>query len=290
MLDGKARLSERVAGFVYALTGATLIASCSLMYDTSEEQCETDADCAARNFDGAKCVSNVCQASTGSSEWGCVGAVLWPSAGSGQVTLSMMVIDVLTSAPPQDLDVKLCPKLDVNCTNPSPSGSQFTAEGMLQVTVNAGFDGYLEMSSPTITTSLFFPTRPIWEDTVVPGMMPVVSPEGFDGIAQAIGTTRDPALGHTFVMAANCNDEPAGGVRLEVSKENAQTARYYMVNNAPMASENATDPAGNGGFLNLDPGFATITGYVAASGATIGEASFIVRAGAVSYPRVIPTP
>jgi hypothetical protein len=120
--------------------------------------------------------------------------------------------------------------------------------------------------------------------------MPVVSAAGFDGIAQAIGTTRDPKLGHACVLAANCNVQPAAGVRLEVSKENAQTARYYMINSAPVASENATDPSGNGGFLNLDPGFTTVTGFVAASGATVGEASFVVRAGAVSYPRVLPTP
>jgi len=274
---------------VAALVALSAMASCSLIYDTSEVQCDTDADCSLRGFDGSRCVDNVCQADE-PSEWSCIGEVQWPAIGSVPVTLRLMVIDVLTSAPPQDLEVDLCPKLDVDCVNPSPASAKTTADGFLEVTVNAGFDGYLQLKSPTITTSLFFPTRPVFEDTVIPGMMPVVSPEGFDGIAQAIGTVRDPAMGHTFAMAANCDEQPAAGVRFEVSDQNAKTARYYMVNNAPVATENATDAAGNGGFLNLDPGFARITGFVAESGATVGEASFVVRAGAVTYPRIIPTP
>ncbi len=282
----------RVEGIWYALVACFLLvaSACSVLYDTSEVQCESDSDCADRGFEGAACVDHVCQDVSASGDWGCLGSVQWPSAGSGKMTLSVMVIDVITEQPPTDLEVKLCPKLDVECTNPSDSDQRFNEQGMLEVTVNAGFDGYLEMTSPTITPSLFFVTRPVWEDTVVPGVLPVVSPEGFDGIAQAIGTTRDPEMGHTFVVAANCNGEPAAGVRFEVGDENEKTAPYYMINNAPVGSQTSTDAAGNGGFLNLDTGFASITGYVASSGALIGESSFIVRAGAVSYPRIIPTP
>lgn len=261
--------------------------ACSLVFDTSEEQCETNADCAARGFDDATCVDHVCQPS---SEWACLGSVMWPSTGTGQVSLRIMVIDVLTGQPPAGLDVQLCPKVDVTCSQPTPSNARTTSDGMLEVTVEAGFDGYLQMSGPSITTALFFPTKRVWEDTVVPGVMPVVSQDGFDSIAEAIGTSLDPQLGHTFVMAAHCNDEPAAGVRLEVGNENPLTKRYYMVNGAPVATENATDAAGNGGFLNLDPGFTKITGYVSATGAKVGEAGFLVRAGAVSYPRIIPTP
>lgn len=292
MITGHAVGSKTV--FSLSLLTSLLCAStgCSLMYDTGEVQCESDADCASRGFTDATCVKNVCQPATGSSEWGCLGSVQWPSEGGGsdKVTLSVMVIDVITEAPPTDLEVRLCPKLDVECTNPSDSGLTFNEQGMAEVKVNPGFDGYLEMTSPTITPSLFFVTKPVWEDTVVPGVLPVVSPQGFDGIAQAIGTTLDPEMGHTFVMASSCLAQPAAGVRFEVGKENAKTARYYMINNAPVASETSTDAAGNGGFLNLDTGFVTITGYVASTGALIGESSFIVRAGAVSYPRILPTP
>jgi hypothetical protein len=62
-----------------------------------------------------------------------------------------------------------------------------------------------------------------------------------------------------------------------------------MVNNVPVGSATATDAAGSGGFLNLESGFTSITGYVSSSGARIGESGFIVRAGAVSYPLIVPT-
>ncbi len=278
----------RMAG----LSAIALIAtSCSLAYDTSEEQCETDADCTTRGFQNASCVDNVCQPVTAPAEWGCLGDVKWPSEGAGQVVVSVMVIDVIKEAPPTDLNVRLCPKLDVDCTNPSNAGVQFSPEGMMMITVNAGFDGYIEMTSPTITPSLFFVNRPVWQDTVIPGVLPVVSPQGFEGIATAIGTTLDLAtMGHTYIMAANCLDQPAAGVRFEISKQTATTARYYMINNLPVGAADATDAAGNGGFLNLAPGFTDITGFVSSTGASIGKVSFIVRAGAVSYPRVIPTP
>ncbi len=280
----------QTAKHLAALVGVLLTASCSLIYDTSEEQCATNADCEARGFVGATCASNVCHQPAVASEWSCLGKVQWPSTGDGPFTLRVMVIDVLTTKPPENLEVVLCPRLDTECANPSPSNAQTTADGYLEVTVNAGFDGYLQMTAPTITTALFFPTKPVFEDTVVPGVLPVVSGQGFEQIATAIGTSLDPAMGHTFFLAANCDDSPAAGVRMESSDQTANTKSYYMINNAPVGSATSTDGAGNGGFLNLEPKFTRFTGYVAGTGAKIGEASFVVRAGAVTYPRILPTP
>jgi len=280
------RTAQRLA----AVVGMLFMASCSLVYDTDEVQCDTDADCVSRGFVGATCSSNVCQkAAEVASEWSCLGKVKWPSTGDGPFKLRAMVIDVMTSKPPEDLEVVLCPKLDTECTSPSPANATTTADGYLEVTVSAGFDGYLQMTAPTITPALFFPVKPVFEDTVIPGVLPVVSPQGFAQIATAIGTTLDLTLGHTYVMASNCDNTPAPGVRLEVSDQTATTKRYYMINNAPVGSATSTDSAGNGGFLNLEPKFTKITGFVASTGAMIGEASFVVRAGAVTYPRILPT-
>lgn len=202
-----------------------------------------------------------------------------------------MVIDVMTSAPPADLSIRACAKLDVQCATPLQATFSTDAQGRVVATVNAGFDGYLELTSPTITPALFFVVRPVWEDTVVPTPLPVVSPQGFEGIAQAIGTSLDLAtMGHTYALVSDCLDAPAEGVRLEIDKETASTARYYMINQVPVGTAPATDSSGSGGFLNLAPGFTKITGYVSSTGARVGEAGFVVRAGAVSYPRVLPTP
>ena len=275
-----------------ALFGAS---GCSLAFPVGDVQCQTDADCTARGaaFAGSVCSDEVCVPGNvePSGPWGCLGDVKWPSAGSGTVQLSVHVIDVLTSGPPVGLVARVCSKLDTDCASPLPAPTTIDADGLLTAELNAGFDGYIELTGPTITPALFFVTQPVFVDTVVPSTIPVVSPEGFGGIAQAIGTTLDLVnSGHVYALSSDCEDEPASGVRFDLDKEGAATTGYYMINNAPVGTATATDSAGAGGFLNVPPGFVKITGFVSATGARVGDSSLVIRAGAVSYPRVVPTP
>jgi hypothetical protein len=242
-------------------------------------------------------VNEVCSPGDGGADsaqgpWTCLGQVGWPSTGSAKAKLSLPIVDVLTSKPPTGVAVRLCPKLDPACASPlAGSASVNVTTGMLEATVDAGFDGYLELSSPSITTALFFITKPVWRDTVLSSVLPVVSKAGFEQIATAIGTTLDlTTKGHVYVLASDCLDAPAAGVRFEIDTSSPTTKSYYMIKNVPVGDTAATDVSGSGGFLNLSPGFAKVTGYVAASGARVGEAGFAVRAGAVSYLRVLPTP
>lgn len=283
-------LSRRQLVFA-ASAGLASVPACSFMMDADKNQCESDADCEARGFEGAVCVDNACQPSSTSARWACLGRVKWPSSSTAPPAITLMVVDVLTTKPPEGMSIRVCPKLDVNCASPMSEGFSNDAQGRVVVTVDPGFDGYLEISAPSITPALFFVVRPIWQDTVVQNVLPVVSAEGFDGIAQAIGTTLDLTNdGHTYALASDCADAPADGVRLEIDRQTPTTATYYMINNVPVATASATDASGSGGFLNLMPGFTKITGFVSVTGAQIGEASFLVRAGAVSYPRILPTP
>lgn len=222
--------------------------------------------------------------------WSCLGNVARPASGANMVSLTVRVVDVLTMQPPAELQTKLCPKLDVDCSHPLEGMSYLDQTGRLVVQLPAGFDGYIELSSSATVPGLFFVTLPIWQDTVIQSVLPVVSADGFHGIASALGTTLDlEQLGHVYALASDCSGAPAEGVRFEIDRQTATTKRYYMVNNVPVGSAAATDAAGSGGFLNLDIGFTSITGFVSSSGARIGESGFIVRAGAVSYPLILPS-
>jgi hypothetical protein len=262
--------------------------SCSLILDSDKVQCSKDADC-SKHGSKLSCVDQVCLTSP---PWACLGNVAWPTGPSSKVTLGLPVVDVLTGAFPLDLQVRACSKLDVQCTSPLGATVDVSSTpGLLKVTVDSGFDGYLELKSPAITPALFFVIKPVWEDTTITTPLRVVSPDGFMGIAKAIETTLDlTTMGHVYALAGDCGDVPAAGVRFEIDKESAQTARYYMSNGAPSGTAVETDSSGTGGFLNLPSGFVRLTAYVANTGARIGIASFQVRVGAVSYPRVIPTP
>lgn len=274
-----------------ALVVLLFMSSCSLMLDASKVQCSEDSDCVEHGSD-LSCVDHVCVKPTVSSPWACLGDVAWPGGTSAKVSLALPVVDVITSAFPQDLQVRACSKLDVYCTDPlNATVDVSSTPGLLKVALDSGFDGYLELTSPTITPALFFVVEPVRKDTTLTSALPVVSPQGFEGIAQAIGTTLDlTSMGHVYALASDCTGTAAAGVRFEIDKESAQTAAYYMINNTPVSSAPATDSSGAGGFLNLPTGFLKLTGYVSATGARIGVAGFLVRKGAVSYPRVIPTP
>lgn len=265
--------------------------SCSIIVDTSTRQCSTAADCSAIGLDGALCVDQVCQQALGISAWSCLGEVQLPASGERRVSLAIPVVDVLTTRAPEDLRVRFCPKLDVDCDQPLDGDFHIDAGGHAIFQVEAGFDGYIELMTDSITPALFFVTQPLWRDTVLRSVLPVVSPEGFHGIAEGIGTTLDlDKLGHVYALASDCEGNPAQGVRFEIDRQTPQTARYYMINNVPVASAVHTDASGSGGFLNVESGFTRITGYVSSTGARIGDSGFIVRAGAVSYPLVLPSP
>ena len=284
-------LTCRTFAFVTLSVALAVSPSCSFLINTSKRQCESQADCVELGFEDQVCVDRVCQPSDATLAWACLGNVQRPVSDDGDVSLSIMVVDVLTTQPPEGLHAQLCPKLDVDCTRPLSGRTSMDEHGRLVAQVRAGFDGYIELIAPGITPALFFVTQPIWHDTAFEHVLPVVSPEGFRGIAQAIGTTLElDTLGHTYALAGDCGGAPAAGVHLEIDQMTEKTASYYMINNVPVASAAATDASGSGGFLNLESGFTRMTARGASSGGRIGESGFIVRAGAVSYPLVLPSP
>lgn len=267
----------------------SLASACSLLVDTSARQCASQEDCGALGLQGMRCIERVCQSMDAIMVWSCLGGVPPASASTSQVSLSIRVIDVLTSQPPTSLQLKFCPKLDVDCSHPLRGGNYFDEQGRLVLLFQAGFDGYIELTSPATLPALLFVTLPVWHDTVIPNTLPMVSTEAFQGIAEALGTELDlQQLGDVVALASDCSGAPAQGVRFEIDRRTASTTGYYMLNNVPVGTASSTDVAGSGGFLNLESGFTSITGFVDSSGARISESGFIVRAGAISYPLILP--
>ena len=264
--------------------------ACSLLVDTSARQCATQEDCGALGLQGMMCIELVCQSMDAIMVWNCLGGVTRPQSSASTVTLSIRVVDVLTTQPPVDLQVKFCPKLDVDCSHPLDGTYYMDEMRRLVVELPTGFDGYVELMSPATIPALLFVTLPVSQNTVIANTLPMVSTEAFRGIAKALGTMLDlDKFGDVVALASDCSGAPAQGVRFEINRHTASTTPYYMVNNVPVGSAQATDAAGSGGFLNLASGFTSITSFIASSGARIGESGFIVRAGAISYPLILPT-
>jgi hypothetical protein len=164
-----------------ALLSLTL-GACSLVLDTSTQQCTVDGDCVKRSgpFANSKCIKSVCVAQspgTGGSTssggsgsgggggggggspmqeggvdaapdaqedpvWGCLGHVVWPMPTTTTVKLAIPFFDLIQMKPIFDITLKMCNRLDTSCSNPVRPPVMPDADGLLRVEAIARFDGY----------------------------------------------------------------------------------------------------------------------------------------------------
>jgi hypothetical protein len=68
----------------------------------------------------------------------------------------------------------------------------------------------------------------------------------------------------------------------------ATTTLVYLASKVPSKTATATDSSGEGGFFNVKPGPAAITGSV--GGKPFGTVKVLARAGFLSQSNLVPTP
>lgn len=68
----------------------------------------------------------------------------------------------------------------------------------------------------------------------------------------------------------------------------AKTTLLYMASGAPPNTATVTDSTGEGGFINVKPGPAALTGSV--GGKPFGTVKVLARAGFRSQSNLVPTP
>ncbi|HEX9297272.1 MAG TPA: hypothetical protein VF881_15630 [Polyangiaceae bacterium] len=306
-------------GVLSVVLGATQ-GACSLVLDTSAQQCNVDADCKNRGFSNAKCESakHVCVAplegsggsspdggdpSDGASDapvdpiWGCLGHVVWPQPASNMVMVTIPFWDLIGMVPIFDVSLQLCNKLDAACDRPLGPPFQPGADGLLQLRAPAQFDGYglLKPTTsadagghPWITSMLFF-NPPLVRD-ITYSQVPLFTPDNLSLLASVQGNTIDPQLGTVFVGILDCTGKPAAGATWDPSSITEKTKRFFYVDGLPDENAVATDPTGYGGLINAPTGTIRIDARVQATGQRIGSISMTVRASYSSYSFLAPTP
>lgn len=292
-------------------TAAVLAAACSLVLDTSAEQCSVDGDCA--KFGAARCESHVCVAADGAAAdsaapdaggdaydpvWGCLGHVTPPTFPKPMVNVSVPLVNLLGGAPVTAIDAKVCAKSDVACATPMGPTVNPNSQGILTFTLPAGFDGYVDMKSngpvddaglPAYIPALVFFSPPLSQDLIYL-TIPLLSPAALGSLAAQFGNTVDPTLGAPFAAVDDCQAKPAAGASVSIDKADASTRTFYFVNNLPTESTTQTDKSGYAGFINVPPGIRDLTAQVADGGAFIGKVSVLVRPSTITYTVLPPTP
>ena len=256
--------------------------------EAAREQCSFDSDCTKRGAAYAKsqCIDAVC---VDDPAWSCLGSVAWPEpTESRQVTVTVRFRDVVTGEPLTTVRLNICRKQDFACVDPLMRGIGPLENGDLSFKVDAGFDGYLEMSAPGRVPALFFFYPPVTEDREVAGL-PLLPPALLDQVSQLAGKPMIPERGVALLGASDCRSVPAEGVHIWSSDADVSTSAFYVIKKIPSATATFTDASGEGGFLNLRAGSAAIIGTLA-DGRRIGTVTVLVRAGTITYTTMIPTP
>jgi hypothetical protein len=273
--------------------------ACTVILSPGEAQCETDADCAARGFDGAACVDAVCVGGDGvggaDTVWGCLGNVVEPVADTSKsVELSVRLAFASDSSPLTSGTVDFCDKLDINCTGDSanfPKGLSPNADGVVTVSVKQGFDGFVRITDPEIVDSRVYVGRPIVEVPKVKEIQ-LLRPNEYAALAGIAQGMVDETRGTAILLAIDCKGDSASGVRFESPNADDDSIAFYLINQAPTIPPTATetDVDGFGGFFNLPVSAAVARSFRAVDDAFVGESSFQVVANTISYVQIAPTP
>lgn len=280
--------------------GVWLAQGCTAIVAGDETQCASDDDCAARGFDGAACVERVCVEAEPEEEqdpiWGCLGEVVEPTPDPTKtVEFEMrLAYAVGGAAVGTSTVVDVCDKLDVTCTNTDPGlpkGLNPDANGVVDVAVPEGFDGFVQVTGPNLVDSRIYVGRPLVGPPPVQEVQ-VLSPMDLELLATLAGDDPDPTRGTAIVLAIDCSGDGAGGVRFETPNADDETLQFYLINQSPTVppTATATDKDGFGGFFNLPVASAVVRAFRDEDDAFIGESSFQVLAETISYVLVAPTP
>jgi hypothetical protein len=309
-----------------ALASALTTAACSLALDLGREQCESHAQCSERGFENALCIDRICQqpavttggtGGTGATggvtgnggtggvggaldpEWACLPDFETPVPPTGELISYRFRFEKATQAnvPPPDTTLRLCGILDSDCLNPIPNTPQPDADGRVQLDLAPNFEGYLEvegaqqrgvMGTELKPTLVFLPSvvlLPPNEEVIR-----VVTVNEFAALVAASGEVYDPLKGFSVMLAKNCMDERAPGVKFVTDKGDATTQTYYFNGQLPDFDALLTDEQGAGGFNSLPVGFITSEARLADTDQYIGKAGFLSRANHLSYVPIGPTP
>jgi hypothetical protein len=298
-MDGSEMTTQRgitVRGALMAL-GAVVLPACSLILST-DPQCSSNADCTSRGaaFAKAVCSSGACVAGGsgdgGSDPWACLDNPQAVPPATVPVKVSMTFFDPVSQGgnrPIAGVAVRGCTTLDVGCGTPVFTSVTSDETGTVTFTLPAQFDGYLEMSATSIFPALWYFAPPPQEDTHY--NVSLLSPQAFTGIAQTVGTTVDPNLGHTFNIALDCAKKYgqfAKGVTFKAQATNNKTRAFYQVGGLPSTTATTTDSSGVGGFANVTPGSFAVTAEL--DGRRTGSVNVLVRAGVITYAPIPPGP
>ncbi len=282
MLHPYLRRLERLGLCALALVSAS---GCSLTIDPDLEQCPRDSDCTARggDFTGTQCIDSACQVV---SNWECLDTPRQVPRAVESFQATVQLLDGTTLGPIQGAEVRACHKTDVKCLAPARS-TVSEAEGYVTLSAPGETGSYLSLKRDDVLPSVYvFNPLPTADTTLEP--IHTIKTEFLPVMTDLIGAEQLSDRGLAVITSVNCAGSQTAGVSLTVAEGDAQTAPFYIVDGLPSATATATEQDGRGGFINLKPGVATVSGQLLDGQRNVGTISLLVEAGTITYGRMVP--
>jgi hypothetical protein len=230
---------------------------------------------------------NLPDASVGDPRWACLDQPPPNSANPlvPTVDLAMQVADTVTNAIPEKLTARACGKRDVYCDTPLAEPVSPSGDGGLHLSVPQGFDGFLEITSPSTIPTMYFVDRPLMHNTT--RSLAIISTLALNGLAMQAGLRLESTLGHVLIYVFDCMGAPASDVQLS---NGAGGLPFIFVDGLPNLGQDVTSVQGIGGFVNVTPGYSLLEGRRRSSSQVVGTTNVVVRGGWFSYIDVRPQP
>jgi hypothetical protein len=199
------------------------------------------------------------------------------------IDLALGIADTVTDTVPEGLTARACDSLDANCDTPLLTEVVPSEDGVLHLRVAQGFDGYIELRSPSTVPTMYFVNRALMLDTV--RSFAVISTMALNGLAMQARVPLDAALGHVLISVFDCMGAPASDIQLV---SDAGGVAFVFVDGRPAVGRDVTSEDGVGGFVNVPIGYAVLEGRRANDGRVLRTTNVLVRSGWFSYYDVQP--
>jgi len=263
-----------------------LTSSCSLAVDASRVQCRNDADCAAGGpaAAGSVCMDELCQPDP---KWACLQQPPPKATSPGLASVKVLALaDVVTQQKVSGATLKVCRKLDVDCSSPVTTATSDDT-GAATLSVDGSSAGYLEVGAPGYLSTLFFFNPPIAGDRVVPSI-PLSTSAAHKAVLQSLGLAPSDNRGTIILATFDCTGKPIADVVYRIANQDPGAKTFYYVDGLPSIAALATTSSGYGGIANVPSGAVTLESTAQKGALKLPSISLVVRGGNLAFSTVVP--
>ena len=311
-----------VGNFVVSFLCAASLTSCSLLIETHDRQCKTDADCVNAKL-GTLCADQVCVESSSCEGPACTtaDAVInskcanddectndaaprcfnktcvsseiaqrWmckdddKSVSAPTIRYNVHIVEFLSRQPPKNIVVKACRQNDPNCEAPATVFTDTGGTGDVQLELQTGFTGFFEITSDAMPTLLYV-TKKIVKNTANRDL-PVLNATTVAALAEITKVPFDENKGIALIEALDCSTTPQGGIQFKLI--DAMADAFYLVDGVPskdamLTEYDSVNNSANGGFINVPPGSTLFSAHQGIDGLELGTFNVVIRKGTITF-------